>query len=129
MLSSVDRKEFWIDGLKNRLISGCHALFYVQTLIVVWCVSLHCHFVKSVLLILVLIVFFSVGQAVQNSELWTDTVPGMGVVSEEQVYCSESCWRNLNVRWKKRQNRNRAAEENIVCKKLVKMETTSLNEI
>lgn len=80
MLSSVGRKEFWIDGLKNRLISGCHALFSVQILVMFGCVSLHCHFVKSVLLILVLIDFFPVGQATQNSELWTDTVPGMSSV-------------------------------------------------
>lgn len=57
---------------------------------------------------------FCVCQAIQNYELWKDTVQGMGVVSAEQVYFSESSWRNLNVHWKKRQNINRAAEENIV---------------
>ena len=48
----------------------------------------------------------------QNYELWTDTVQDMGAVSAEQVYFSESFWRNLNVHWKKRQNR--VTEENIV---------------
>lgn len=82
----------------------------------IWCFSLHCHFayVKAVVDIGPNNRFFSVGQAMQNYELWTDTVQDMRAVSAEQVYCSESCWRNLNVHWKKRQNRNRVTEDNIV---------------